>query len=83
MHKKLRWYSENQELLDRDLKGLKDKREEIKELRTLVERLETENKKLKKEKVAKNAENNSDQTKMKDLQRQVNIILLGLFLLAM
>lgn len=73
LNKKLRWYSENQQLLDRDLADLKDKREEIKELRTLVDRLESENKNLRKDKVVKNAENNSDQTKMKDLQRQVTI----------
>lgn len=73
VNKKLRWYSENQRLLDQDLSDLKEKREEIKELRTLVERLEGENKKLKKDKLVKAAEKNSSETKIKDLQRQVNV----------
>ena len=76
LHKKLKWYSENQQLLDRDMAVLKDKRDEIKELRELVDRLENENQRLRKDKAANQSEKNSDSTTILDLKRQVSNIYL-------
>jgi len=39
---KLRWYAENQELLDKDATKLKDKDEEIRKLKLKVESLQNE-----------------------------------------
>lgn len=74
LNRKLKWYSENQKLVDADVESLNDKRNEIKELRTLVERLESENKKQKQEKNANVTKKRSEQTKVQDLQRQVNLL---------
>ena len=76
LHKKLKWYSENQQLLDRDMVVLKDKRDEVKELRELVDRLENENQRLRKDKAANQSEKNSDSTTILDLKRQVSNICL-------
>lgn len=46
MRKKLKWYAENQQMLDKDVVLLKAKNEEIKQLKTTLESLETEVKKI-------------------------------------
>jgi len=74
LHKKLKWYGENQELLDSDMALLKDKRNEIKELRELVDRLESENVRLRKEMTTNKSDKNSDNTKILDLKRQVCVL---------
>ena len=71
LHKKLKWYSENQELLDRDTGTLKSKREELKDLRDVTERLEQENERLRKERKANRSQKNNDSTNIIDLKRQV------------
>lgn len=76
LHKKLKWYSENQELLDRDADSLKNKREEVKELRDVTERLEKENDSLRKEKTCNQSQKSTDTTTINDLKRQVLIIFL-------
>ncbi len=42
LRKKLKWYSENQQMLDKDVVLLKAKNEEIKQLKATLELLETE-----------------------------------------
>ena len=42
MKKKLKWYAENQQLLDKDAALLKAKNEEVKQLKTTLASLETE-----------------------------------------
>ena len=71
LQKKLKWYAENQELLDKDLLELKNNREEIKELRSLINRLDEQAKKLKKEKLESSNARNTESNKITDLQRQV------------
>ena len=71
LHKKLKWYCENQELLDSDVALLKDKRNEIKELRELVDRLEAENTRLRREMTLNQSDKNSNNTVILDLKRQV------------
>ena len=74
LHKKLVWYCENQELLDRDTGALKNKREEVKELRDVIARLEQENNRLRKERTTNRSEKNTDNTTINDLKRQVFFI---------
>ena len=69
LKKKIKWYSENQELLDQDLKILTNQRNDIKELRELIERLEKENERLKRNESTRK----SDTNLVTDLKRQVRV----------
>lgn len=71
LNRKLAWYIENQELLDKDAALLKNKNEEIKELKDLVERLEAERGTIKQEKERKEKERTGDAKRIQDLERQV------------
>lgn len=71
LNRKLAWYVENQELLDKDALILKKKNEEIKELRDLVERLEAERGGINLERDKKEKERAGDAKRIQDLERQV------------
>ena len=71
LNKRLKWYSENQQLIDQDAVELTNKRQEIKELRELVERLEEQNRKLRREELQSKNERQNENKKLSDLQRQV------------
>ena len=67
----MKWYSENQQLIDQDAVELTNKRQEIKELRELVDRLEEQNRRLRKEEIQSKNERQNENKKLSDLQRQV------------
>ena len=71
LNKRLKWYSENQQLIDQDAVELTNKRQEIKELRELVDRLEEQNRRLRKEEIQSKNERQNENKKLSDLQRQV------------
>ena len=72
LNKRLKWYSENQQLIDQDAVELTNKRQEIKELRELVDRLDEEqNRRLRKEEIQSKNERQNENKKLSDLQRQV------------
>ena len=71
LNRKLAWYVENQELLDKDAAMLKEKNEEIKELKGLVERMEKERGNIHMEKDKKDKERAGDAKRIQDLERQV------------
>ena len=71
LNKRLKWYSENQQLIDQDAVELTNKRQEIKELRELVERLEEQNRKLRREELQSKNERQNENKRLSDLQRQV------------
>lgn len=67
----MKWYAENQEMLDRDVITLRRKDEEIKELKELVSRLQTQHGENQTEKTKRAAERTSDAKRIRDLERQV------------
>ena len=67
----MKWYSENQQLIDQDAVELTNKRQEIKELRELVDGLEEQNRRLRKEEIQSKNERQNENKKLSDLQRQV------------
>uniref|UniRef100_A0A8C8VNQ7 Centrosomal protein of 162 kDa n=1 Tax=Pelusios castaneus TaxID=367368 RepID=A0A8C8VNQ7_9SAUR len=71
LKKRLQWYAENQELLDRDATRLKDAKEEIEKLKLQVDRLRTEagNQSLQQKKRLKDRA--ADAKRIQDLERQV------------
>ena len=71
LNKRLKWYSENQQLIDQDAVELTNKWQEIKELRELVDRLEEQNRRLRKEEIQSKNERQNENKKLSDLQRQV------------
>ena len=71
LEKKIKWYAENQELLDRDATELRKAKEEIRELRDIIERLEKSEKKLKSDRDNKSKEKTSDAKRIQDLEIQV------------
>ena len=71
LNKRLKWYSENQQLIDQDAVELTNKRQEIKELRELVDHLEEQNRRLRKEEIQSKNERQNENKKLSDLQRQV------------
>ena len=71
LNRKLAWYVENQELLDKDAVILKQKNEEINELKDLVERMEAERGSINKQKDKKDKERAGDAKRIQDLERQV------------
>ncbi|KAM4567596.1 centrosomal protein of 162 kDa isoform 2-T2 [Fundulus diaphanus] len=71
LKKKLQWFSENQELLDRDAGRLKAATAEILQLKEQVEKLKQEVGKRSSEQQRKTRHRSADTRRMQDLQRQV------------
>jgi protein QN1 len=71
LNRKLKWYAENQEILDRDLVKIKVKDQEIKELKNTVERLKKQQGKEIIERKERTNERTSDAKRIRDLERQV------------
>ncbi|XP_064607798.1 centrosomal protein of 162 kDa-like isoform X2 [Liolophura sinensis] len=69
--KKLKWYAENQELLDKDVICLKQKEEEIGRLKTRIEQLQSEAGRKVEESKIRARERAADGKKIQDLERQV------------
>lgn len=73
MRGKLRWYAENQALLDRDTLALKKKEEEIGELKETVARLQAHHGQTVAERKQRGAERATDAKRIQDLERQVSL----------
>ncbi|XP_068592227.1 centrosomal protein of 162 kDa isoform X2 [Cebidichthys violaceus] len=71
LKKKLQWFAENQELLDRDAGRLKAATAEIHQLQEQVERLKLDVGKRSSEQQTKSKEKTVDTKRMQDLERQV------------
>ncbi|KAK3583943.1 hypothetical protein CHS0354_033733 [Potamilus streckersoni] len=71
LKKKLKWYMENQELLDEGAKNLRLKGDEIQRLKLRIEELQTETGKRMEESKLRARERAADAKKIQDLQRQV------------
>ncbi|XP_060905163.1 centrosomal protein of 162 kDa [Labrus mixtus] len=71
LKKKLQWFAENQELLDRDAGRLKAATAEIHQLKEQVEKLKTDVSKRSSEQQRKAREKTGDIRRMQDLERQV------------
>ncbi|XP_039662293.1 centrosomal protein of 162 kDa isoform X2 [Perca fluviatilis] len=71
LKKKLQWFAENQELLDRDAGRLKAATAEIHQLKEQVEKLKVDVCKRSSEQQRKTKEKTVDTKRMQDLQRQV------------
>ncbi|VDI37735.1 protein QN1, partial [Mytilus galloprovincialis] len=69
--RKLKWYAENQQILDKDAKILREKEEEIAKLKVRIEELKSETGKKKEENKTRAKERANDAKKIQDLQRQV------------
>ncbi|XP_053396479.1 centrosomal protein of 162 kDa-like isoform X2 [Mercenaria mercenaria] len=68
---KLKWYAENQELLDKGARKLKSRDDEIHKLKMRIEDLQTESGKRVEDSKVRARERAGDQKKIQDLQRQV------------
>ena len=73
MRGKLRWYAENQALLDRDALALKKKEEEIGELKETVARLQAQQGQTVAERKQRGTERATDAKRIQDLERQVSL----------
>ena len=73
LRSKLKWYAENQALLDRDALTLKKKEEEISELKETVGRLQAQHGKAVEDKKQRGVERATDAKRIQDLQRQVSL----------
>jgi len=71
LNRKLKWYAENQEMLDRDVVKIKMKDQEIKELKETLENLRTQQSKSAVERKERTNERASDAKRIRDLERQV------------
>uniref|UniRef100_UPI0037E7FD3C centrosomal protein of 162 kDa n=1 Tax=Semicossyphus pulcher TaxID=241346 RepID=UPI0037E7FD3C len=71
LKKKLQWFAENQELLDRDASRLKAATAEIHQLQEQVEKLKTDVSKRSSEQQRKARERTAETKRMQDLERQV------------
>ena len=71
LHRKLKWYAENQQMLDRDLVKMKVKDQEIKELKDTLERLRSQQGKAAVERKERTNERAADAKRIRDLERQV------------
>ncbi|XP_015247045.1 PREDICTED: centrosomal protein of 162 kDa-like isoform X6 [Cyprinodon variegatus] len=71
LKKKLQWFAENQELLDRDARRLKEATAEILRLRDQVEKLKQETGQGSRKQQRKIRDGSADTRKMQELQRQV------------
>ncbi|KAJ7341706.1 hypothetical protein JRQ81_006514 [Phrynocephalus forsythii] len=71
LHKRLQWYAENQELLDKDAAHLREAKEEIKKLRLEIDKLRSEagSQTLQQKKRLK--DRTADAKRIQDLERQV------------
>ncbi|NXN82979.1 CE162 protein, partial [Bombycilla garrulus] len=71
LKKRLQWYAENQDLLDRDAARLKDAREEIEKLRLEVEKLRTEAGEPCVQQKKRLRDRAADAKRIQDLERQI------------
>ncbi|XP_056237746.1 centrosomal protein of 162 kDa isoform X1 [Seriola aureovittata] len=71
LSKKLQWFAENQDLLDRDADRLKAATAEIRQLKEQVEKLKTEVGRRSSEQQKKVKEKSVETTRMQELERQV------------
>ncbi|XP_064629139.1 centrosomal protein of 162 kDa-like [Lineus longissimus] len=71
LNKKLKWYAENQELLDRDAQTIRKKNEEIEKLKEKIEELKSEPGQKRLESQVRMKERATEARKVQDLQRQV------------
>uniref|UniRef100_A0A8C3WBW8 Centrosomal protein of 162 kDa n=1 Tax=Catagonus wagneri TaxID=51154 RepID=A0A8C3WBW8_9CETA len=71
LQKRLQWYAENQELLDKDAVQLKESNEEIKKLKLEVEKLKAESGNPSIQQKIRLKEKAADAKKIQDLERQV------------
>lgn len=71
LQKRLQWYAENQELLDKDAVRLKEANEEIEKLRLEVEKLKTESGSPSSQQKIRLKDKAADAKKIQDLERQV------------
>ncbi|KAK3091654.1 hypothetical protein FSP39_021588 [Pinctada imbricata] len=71
LNKKLKWYAENQKLLDKDTKRLKEKDDEIHRLKMKLEDFQSETGRKVEENKLRSRERAADAKKIQDLQRQV------------
>ncbi|XP_072592643.1 centrosomal protein of 162 kDa isoform X6 [Vulpes vulpes] len=71
LQKRLQWYAENQELLDKDAIRLKEANEEIEKLRLEVEKLKAESGNPSVQQKIRLKEKAADAKKIQDLERQV------------
>ena len=71
LQKKLRWYAENQELLDKDSSTLKEKDEELKRLKEVLEKANKHAGHKSQDAQRRAKERAADAKKIQDLERQV------------
>ncbi|XP_033113259.1 centrosomal protein of 162 kDa-like [Anneissia japonica] len=71
LKKKLKWYAENQDLLDKDYQSLKEKDEQLKMLRDELENYRKEKSQKSTETQRRAQERAADARRIQDLQRQV------------
>lgn len=71
LQKRLQWYAENQELLDKDAVHLKEAHEEIEKLKLEVEKLKTESGNRSLQQKIRLKDRAADAKKIQDLERQV------------
>ncbi|XP_013389121.1 centrosomal protein of 162 kDa [Lingula anatina] len=71
LNRKLKWYAENQEMLDRDSDALKEKNDEIRKLKKKIEDLESESGTRQLEQKARAKERSTEAKRIQDLERQV------------
>ncbi|XP_043398548.1 centrosomal protein of 162 kDa isoform X8 [Chelonia mydas] len=71
LKKRLQWYAENQELLDRDASRLKDAKEEIEKLKLQVDNLRTEAGNQSGQQKKRLKDRAADAKKIQDLERQI------------
>ncbi|XP_070189405.1 centrosomal protein of 162 kDa-like [Littorina saxatilis] len=71
LKRKLKWYAENQELLDKSSRTIKAKEEEVQRLKLRIEELQTETGKRLEESKLRSKDKAADAKKIQDLQRQV------------
>lgn len=71
LQKRLQWYAENQELLDKDTVRLKEANEEIEKLKLEIEKLRAESGSPSTQQKLRSKERASDAKRIQDLERQV------------
>uniref|UniRef100_A0A8C9PRE0 Centrosomal protein of 162 kDa n=1 Tax=Spermophilus dauricus TaxID=99837 RepID=A0A8C9PRE0_SPEDA len=71
LQKRLQWYAENQELLDKDATRLKEANEEIEKLKLEVEKLKAESGNSSAQQKLRSKDRACDAKKIQDLERQV------------
>ncbi|XP_038059164.1 centrosomal protein of 162 kDa-like [Patiria miniata] len=71
LNKKVRWYAENQEMLDKDASALREKNEEIKRLRETLEKANKQTNQKTSDAQRRAKERAADAKRIQDLERQV------------